>query len=262
MANENSTALELGDEPFQFYRKFGGVKIAVDEDRVHGIEALRKNFPDIEIILLDDAFQHRHVKAGFYILLTSYDEMYTDDLLLPAGNLREGKEGASRADAIVVTKCPKEMSEADKLYKIKKISPMPGQRVFFSTISYSRNVIGKNKQLSLKDLLEMKVVLVTGIANSRPMEEFLREQKIQFTPLRYGDHKFISDREIGKISKIFEGIEAKKKLILTTEKDYVRSFIDKTLPVYYLPIQSEIMDNGEKFNELIQDYVRKGKGNR
>lgn len=256
LAGKGSSSLDLGDEPFQFYRKFEEIGVAVDEKRVHGIEQLKRLKPELELVLLDDAFQHRHVKAGFYILLTAFDRMYTDDLLLPAGNLREGKRGASRADVIVVTKCPTEMTEDDRLKMIKKINPAANQKVFFSRISYGSMVIGRKNEIPVKDLINWKLLVVTGIADSMPLEEFLTGQDVKFEKLKFGDHQFIGNREIDKINNAFKVLKAEKKMILTTEKDYVRSFIGTELPVYYLPIETEIVEDGEIFNELIQNYVR------
>jgi tetraacyldisaccharide 4'-kinase len=257
LADESSSSLDLGDEPFQFYRKFKRIQVAVDEKRVHGIEQLIKRQPALELVLLDDAFQHRQVKAGFYILLTAHDDMYTDDLLLPAGNLREGKKGASRADVIIVTKCPAVMTTDDRLTMIKKINPRTHQKVFFSTISYGTKVIGEKDELFVKDLIKWRLLVVTGIADSGPLEEFLTEREVKFEKLKFGDHQFIGDREIEKINNAFRDLQAERKIILTTEKDYVRSFIGTELPVYYLPIETKIDENGNIFNELIQDYVRK-----
>ena len=257
VASQNSSAKELGDEPYQFYRKFKDVLVAVDEKRVNGLEALQKLKPDLDLVLLDDAFQHRYVKAGFNILLTAYDKLYTDDLLLPAGDLRESRKGAARADVIIISKCPANISEQRQLEIVKKIHPTANQHVFFSTIKYDSYVFGQDKKIPLNDLISWNVLLVTGIADTSPIVEFLNSLEIDFQQLKFSDHQFIGHRELERIANSFSAIDAKKKIILTTEKDYVRSFLNSALPVYYLPIKTNILGEREKFNDLIKNYVRK-----
>ena len=256
LANENSTAFQLGDEPLQFHRKFRDTLVAVDTKRVNGILSLRKLNDPPEIILLDDAFQHRSVKAGLYILLTSFDDLYVDDLVLPSGNLREGRKGACRADIIIVTKCPSNISKEDRLKISKKLKLKKHQLIFFSTIVYSESLIGVNGELSVSKLNEFKVLLVTGIANSKPLEQHLESLNIDFHHLKYRDHYSFSELDKEKINRKFEGIKKNKKIILTTEKDYVRAFSNRNEYIYYLPILSKIIDKEEAFNEEILNYVR------
>jgi len=256
LANENSTASQLGDEPLQFYRKFNNILVAVDANRVNGITSLRKLNEPPDIILLDDAFQHRKVKPGLSLLLTSFDDIYTDDFVLPSGNLRENRKGAKRADIIVVTKCPSNISIEDRLHIKKKLKLRKQQLIFFSTIVYGASLIGSNKELDVTKLDEYKVLLVTGIANSKPLEQYLADLKIDFDHLKYRDHHNFSKLDIEKIDHKFENIKSNKKIILTTEKDYVRTFSDGNKNIYYLPIRSKIIDNEENFNKEILNYVR------
>jgi tetraacyldisaccharide 4'-kinase len=256
LANENSTASQLGDEPLQFYRKFKNVLVAVDTDRVNGIISLRKLNEPPEIILLDDAFQHRKVKPGLSILLTSFHDLYADDLVLPSGNLRENRKGAKRANIIVVAKCPSNISIEDQLHITKKLKLRKGQLIFFSTIVYGASLVGGNKELSISKLNEYNILLVTGIANSKPLEQYLERLKIDFDHLKYRDHHNFSKLDMEKINHKFESIKKSKKIILTTEKDYVRSFSDSNENIYYLPIRSKIIDNEEYFNKEILNYVR------
>lgn len=256
LADSKSSAKDLGDEPFQFHRKFRKLMVAVDEKRVRGIEFLMETDPGPDLVLLDDAFQHRYVKAGCYILLTSFDNLYTDDMVLPAGDLRERKSGARRADIIVVTKCPPDLSVKKQLEIVDKIGPKPEQEVFFSSIRYGDKVIGKNSKVSLKELSSSRVLLVTGIADPTPLKQYLKELHVDFDHLRFDDHQFIGDKDLKDISAKFDAIDNENKLILTTEKDYVRNFLDVALPVYYLPIETEILKDSKKFNDLIQNYVR------
>ena len=260
LADEQSNAAQLGDEPFQFYRKFKRVTVAVDEKRARGIKQLLTLRPDLEVVLLDDAFQHRYVNAGLTILLTSWNDLYTDDLLLPAGNLREARRGAKRADMIIVTKCPPKLTPVQKEETIKKLQPESCQEVFFSTISYHNAVIGRDAEIALSDLSKYKVLLVSGIADPKPLEGFLRSAHIDFEHIEFGDHQTLHQSDFNSISKKFDRIAHKLKIILTTEKDYVRNFMEVNLPVFYLPISAEFLEEADKFNHLIKDYVRKNKG--
>src|SRR5690606_9988765 len=247
LADDTATATTLGDEPFQMYEKFkNDILVAVDADRNHGIEKLRslKNRPDI--ILLDDAFQHRKVKAGFNILLTTYGNPYFKDIVLPTGNLREPKSGAKRADVIVVTKCPNNISKAEKEAFIKQLKPENHQHVFFSTIKYADEVVSLNSKLKIKTLPHF--TLVTGIANPYPLVGFLKENGLSFNHLSFNDHHHFSNDDIGLLET--------KELIITTEKDFVRLKQYKTLQdkLFYLPISVDL-DRHEIFNTLVKGFV-------
>ena len=257
LATPDCTAMDLGDEPFQFYRKFKNLQVAVDEKRVRGIETLQQLKPDLDLVLLDDAFQHRYVKAGMYILLTAFEKLYMDDFLVPTGTLREGRKGADRADLIIVSKCPLDLSENKRLDIINRISPKKHQEVFFSAIAYDEHVYADDHKVPLNELREDKILLVTGIANSKPLVKFLQENKLDVEHIKFADHQFIGEQEQKRIASRFKEMNNERKLILTTEKDFVRSFLKVTLPVYYLPINTIIMEEGKKFNEIIQKYVRK-----
>jgi len=248
IADESATAISIGDEPFQFYKKFKDVIVAVDVDRRHGIsELIGQKQPDI--ILLDDAFQHRKVKAGFTILLTSFDNLYSDDIVLPTGNLREPRSGAKRANLIVVTKCPETISEVEKATVINRLKPLPNQDVFFSSIVYSENVLNENKNLTLTDLKGETFTLVTGIANPKPLEEYLKYKGLQFEHLEFKDHHNFTDEDILSLKN--------KKRILTTEKDYVRllPYFKDDNTLFYLPIKLEI-DQSELFETTINTYLK------
>ncbi|WKK66882.1 tetraacyldisaccharide 4'-kinase [Lutimonas zeaxanthinifaciens] len=257
MASEGCTARDIGDEPYQFFRKFKNLTVAVDEKRVRGIEKLKQIKPELELMLLDDAFQHRYVKAGFSILLTAYDDLYVDDLLLPAGNLRESVSGARRANVVVVTKCPASLDKRKKREIIAKLSPSFNRDIFFSTVDYDDLIINdKGDKIDMGVLNEYQVLLVTGIANPTILEGFLRDRQVNFEPLKFSDHQFFGEKEHKAIENKFNMLSSGKKLILTTEKDYVRSFQNVDLPVYYIPIRTRILYEDEKFNNIIQNYVR------
>ena len=257
LATSECTARELGDEPFQFYRKFKNLEVAVDEKRVRGIEKLQQIKPEVDLILLDDAYQHRYVKAGMYVLLTAFEKLYVDDFLLPTGTLRENRKGADRADLIVVSKCPIDLSEKQRLDIIKRIAPKNNQEVFFCAIAYDEHIYANDHKIPLSELGEYKILLVTGIANSKPLLAFLQKNKLEVDHIKFADHQFIGSQEQKRITSRFNAMSGDKKLILTTEKDFVRSFLTVRLPIYYLPIKMIILERDKKFNEIIQNYVRK-----
>lgn len=246
LADKTASADTIGDEPFQFYSKFDTIKVAVDGDRQNGIAELMKLNTPPEVILLDDAYQHRKVKAGFNILLTAYNNMYYKDIVLPTGNLREPRFGYKRANLIVVTKCKKNMSEAEKQKIIKKLKPKDHQKVFFSYISYAKEVTSYNRALELAGL--PKFTLVTGIANAKPLVDYLANEGLKFDHLEYSDHYNFRASDIDNLAAM--------DLIVTTEKDYVRLSGYEQLKdkLYYLPIETQL-DNSEDFNRAIQSFV-------
>lgn len=245
LGNQTSTADDLGDEPMQFHQKFSDIKVAVDADRQNGISQLvKKVSPDV--ILLDDAFQHRKVTAGFYVLLTKFDSLFVDDLILPAGNLRESKRGAKRADVIIVTKCPKGLSLEEQTKIRNKLNPLPGQQVFFTRISYAKDVRGNNETKCLTSLKSLNFALVTGIANPKPLVQYLNKLNLNFEHISYKDHHNFSDKELNELSK--------KQLIITTEKDYMR-LKDSLSNVFYLPIVTEFLNDKDVFDKKVLSFV-------
>ena len=251
LIDSNHTSSDVGDEPLQFFKKFPKVSVAVDADRVHGIQQLQKKV-NPEIILLDDAFQHRKVEAGFYILLTKYDDLFSNDLVLPTGNLRESRRGAKRADVIVVTKCPENLSIDEQNRIEKRLKSFADQPVFFSTISYYETTKG-NDQIPLKDLNEYEVSLVTGIANPQPLLDFLKAQKVKIHHEKFPDHHDFSSSDIQQIQRRFDQISSKKKLLLTTEKDYMR-LSEKISNLSYIEIESQFLKDEDLFTQQILDY--------
>ena len=260
IADRSTTASDIGDEPMQYHAKFKNIIVAVDADRVNGIQQLKKLSAKPDVILLDDAYQHRKVVAGLNILLTSYDDLYVDDKMLPSGNLREKVKGAGRAQIIVVTKCPDELSEPDQFAIAKRLKAETHQTVFFSKIKYCQEIIGKGVIFPVSDLMGFEVVLVTGIANTKPLTSFLEKQKIKYHHKKYADHYSFSKKDRDEIKLVYSKIKTDKKLILTTEKDYVRSFIGMD-NFFYLPIETVFIDDQKDFNKLIQKYVGQGSRN-
>ena len=253
LADYTATAKTLGDEPYQFYSKYPKTIVAVDEDRVEGIEILFEldNKPDL--ILLDDAFQHRKVKAGFYILLTAYDDLFCDDFILPFGNLRESNIGKKRADMIIVTKCPININELAQQKIIDKLKVT--QPVYFTSIVYDEYVYSETEKVLVEELKKEDKIVVAGIAKPQPFFSFL-EVNLNET-LVFSDHHDFEEKDIATILN-----KAKNKKIITTEKDYVR--LRGLLPkeqLYYLPIQSQFIDLGSDFDKKIMNYVEQSSRN-
>jgi tetraacyldisaccharide 4'-kinase len=252
VANEATTASDIGDEPLQFYSKFKDeIIVSVEAQRTVGIEALLNLANPPAIILLDDAFQHRKVTAGFNILLTPYHDLYVNDFMLPAGNLREPISGAKRADVIVVTKCPKEVSEAERLQITQKLRPTAYQAVFFTTIAYAETIQNESEKLSLISLKEEPFVLITGIANPTPLLQYLNDQGLLYVHLKYPDHHHFSESEINSIKQ-----KAGSKRMLTTEKDFMR--LQGNLDaLYYLPITVAFLAEESSFQEKVKTFINK-----
>lgn len=232
LADDSATAMTLGDEPYQYHRKFPRATVAVCESRQEGIERLLEN-PHFKYIILDDAFQHRKVQAGTNLLLTSYDKLYTQDFLLPVGSLRDIRSRARKAQIIIVTKCP-ELTQAEQEKIIQQLKPLPSQKVYFTSIAYSDRVYSHEDSQVLKDFITTPFTLVTGIANPTPLVDFLEKQGASFEHLAYSDHHHFSNRELEFLRQ--------KGRILTTEKDYVR--LEGALStLYYLPIETQFLND-------------------
>ena len=247
LANDIVTASELGDESFQLYSKFPEISVAVCEDRQSGIENLFSNCHP-EIILLDDAFQHRKVKAGFYILLTAYDDLFADDFILPLGNLRESTIGKKRANIVVVTKCPSNITEGNKEeVKAKLNVNVP---VFFTSIDYDSNVMGAENSLLVSNIISKEKVIVAGIAKPKYFIDYLNSGNDKV--MIYPDHHNFSENEILTLNEL-----SQDKILVTTEKDFMRLKGKVNADnLYYLPIQSKFVLDKEKFDTLVLNWVK------
>ena len=260
LANANTTALEIGDEPMQFRIKFPDVPIAVGEERIVAIPQLLQDQPDLEAIILDDAFQHRIVQAGLNILLTEYSNLYVHDFFLPTGDLRDEWASAKRADIIIVTKCPEDLSIEKKQSIIKSLKPLLSQTVYFTTIEYGipYHIVSHDKRMITQD---DEVLLVCGIANPKPLKELLLENTKAYYQKDYNDHHIFSIDDLHEIKERFDEINADKKFILTTEKDAVRlvKFADELIdtPVFIIPIRHRFLfSEEEKFNGQVISFIR------
>ena len=272
-ADSQSTYETIGDEPLQYFHKFPEIQVAVDEDRIEGVEGLilNKNRPDI--ILLDDAFQHRRIKAGFNVLLTEYQHLYCNDFLFPAGTLRDIRSAAKRADIIVVSKSPTKLSEEEKRQIINKLKPLERQKVFFSYLEY-KTLKPWNYQADAFDPDTADAALLfCGIARPQPLVDKLKEQYKHLDVMTFPDHHIYTQNDAKIIKERFDRLEGERKIIVTTEKDEAR--LEKSpyfcqnvsepydlplglhffAPLYVLPIEVRFHEE-EKFNEEILTYVR------
>ncbi len=254
LLNDKHSAEDVGDEPLQYFNKFTNINVAVDANRVAGISKLL-TLKSPEIILLDDAYQHRKVKGSFYVLLTKYDDLFTKDYLLPTGNLRESRRGAKRANVILVTKCPKSLNKQEQ-NKIKTNLKRYCKHVFFTAISYDYKTSG-SKEILVKELQQYHVLLITGIANPTPLLSFLKESKVHYKHLKFSDHHHFSEKEIQLIQQDFKNLPSVKKIILTTEKDYVR-LKDNIEEISFLGIKTMFLEEQfTNFNSIIKNHIEK-----
>lgn len=259
LAEPTTTAHEIGDEPMQLYLQTG-VSVAVCENRVIGTTQLLFDAPQTQVVLLDDAFQHRAIAAGFNILLTTYQNPFYNDYLLPVGMLREYRAAYKRANAIVVTKCPNDLSPEHQQFIIKKINPLQHQQVFFSTFKYGQiyNLITKQPKI----ISELTFVyFFAGIAETESVDMYLKTRFKNYFIRKYPDHVNYTQSTIQNLIKDFELVSSTKKILLTTEKDAVKLFEPtvqqwlKGYQIFVLPVRVEFF-NEQEFNDLILNYVK------
>jgi tetraacyldisaccharide 4'-kinase len=260
LADEKTTAIDIGDEPMQFYNKFKNITVAVCEERAIAIPQILYDKPKTNVIILDDAFQHRQIEAGFNILLTEYHHPFYKDCFLPTGNLRDEKNSYKRADIIVVTKCPDNLNDKEKNAVADKIKLLRSQHLFFTAIKYEALYhLITQKQLTLN--ADTAVLLVCGIANPTPLQKFIKQQVHQLLVLHYSDHYIFTIDDFRYIQKQFDAIASSQKIIIATEKDAVRLIKFKTelkdMPIYVLPIAPYFLFNqSEEFNDLVQQFIK------
>ena len=271
LADNNTTIYDIGDEPFQMKQKFPDITVAVDKKRTRGISRLIKGEAgkDIDVILLDDAFQHRYVTPGINILLVDYHRLIIYDELLPSGRLREGAGSKNRADIVIITKCPVNMKPMEFRVLTKAMALYPYQQLYFSTYTYEglERLDGQECTGGLESLADKHVLLVTGIASPEQMKLDLQSYAKDIRPLAFADHHQFKEKDIRLINETFSELPS-PKCIITTEKDAVRlrtveGLSDEVLQHFYvLPIRIKLMLDQEKsFNKHIIDYVRKNSRN-
>ena len=273
LATADTPIYDIGDEPYQIKQKYPEIEVAVDKKRTRGIDNLISgNYTEQEIdaILLDDAFQHRHVKPGLNILLVDYHRLIIYDKLLPAGRLREPVKGKNRADIVIVTKCPTTLNPMEFRVLTKQMNLYPYQQLYFTTIKYEPLFPlfdGTERFGKLEDLADKNILLLTGIASPKQIYYDLKPHANSLQPLRYGDHHNFRKKDITRINAEFDALPS-PKLIITTEKDAVRlKDVEGLSPearqnLYVLPISIKFMLEGEEsFNEKIIGYVHKNSRN-
>ena len=270
LADKNSTVNDIGDEPYQMKSKFPDITVAVDRKRTRGIDKLTNGecVKGVDVIFLDDAFQHRYVKPGINILLVDYHRLVIYDTLMPAGRLREPVKSKDRADVVIVTKCPKDLKPMEFRVITKAMKLYPYQQLFFSTHEFEslKQVFGKD-QKPLESLADKNVMLLTGIASPEQMLTDLKGYAKEVTPLAFSDHHAFNQKDIEQINETFSSLPS-PKLIITTEKDETRLLQVEGLSnevrshLYVLPIKIQILLDQEKaFNQTIISYVRKNSRN-
>ena len=271
LAGADTKMEDIGDEPFQMKTKFPGIHVAVDKNRCHGIDMLTsmEESSDTDIILLDDAYQHRYVKPGINILLVDYHRLIIYDKLLPAGRLREPQSGKERADIVIITKCPKDLKPMEYRVIIKAMDLFPYQKLFFTTLEYDnlRHIFG-GEEMPLRSIgKDTNVLLLTGIASPKQMVYDLKEHSKNITPLTFPDHHQFTGKDIERINTVFAEMPS-PKIIITTEKDNARltgkdGLTDEVRQhIYMLPVRIKFMlGQEEEFNNKIIGYVQKNSKN-
>lgn len=254
IVSPNGTAEEFGDEPLQMSKKFPQVLFVVCKDRNTAIEHIERHYPQIDLILLDDAYQHRYVSRDINILLSEYSRPFFSDKVMPFGLLREYPQGSKRADYIVITKCPHIDLQQQKDF-VGRIDPLPNQKVFFSHICYKDPYLADNKNITT-DLKTHEVILISGIANPKPLVEHLKSQTHLLQTIIFGDHHAFSNKDIKRITTIYESTKTENTILLTTEKDASR-LLHFPLSLYVLPIETTIsqypQNNQTIINQIKQD---------
>lgn len=267
----SSTALESGDEPLQIKLKYPNSIVAVDANRRRGIETLLKMYPDLNLIILDDAFQHRKVKPGLSILLNKFSGRVSKDYLLPLGRLRESRSSVTRAHIIIVTKCPAELKPIERRIMYKEMDVLPFQYLFFSTIKYKnlKPVFPESNknEININDLKNYNVLSFAGIASTDELSSYLRPKCKTYHNLKFSDHRFFTNRDFKTIKNYYKALD-EPNVVITTEKDYVRIKNNNNFPeelkesLYYLPIEIELLvsdDEKKQFDNQIFSYVRNNK---
>ncbi len=260
-AGFGDTVETIGDEPLQFLKKFPDIKVTVAESRMFAIPRLVSEHPEVQALLLDDAFQHRSVKPGLNILLTPYASPFTRDFLLPSGRLREWRSAYERADVLILTKCPENLSQEERKAWKDELNPFPHQRLYFSKYVHEPpyRLFGAERVNLSK---EKNVLLVCALANADYLAEYLERVSGTVRRLEFADHHLFTKFDLARIERIFKEWQLDNKIIITTEKDAARLGLHKDfllksgLPVFVLPAEVEFLgDDGEAFKEDVQKFL-------
>lgn len=270
LAAPDTGVAELGDEPRQMALKYPQIPFAVCENRSTGIDRLLELFPSTELILLDDAFQHRRISSSISFLLTDYNRLHTRDSMLPGGNLREPVRGSRRATALVVTKCPQDLSLNAQERIVDELKPLPYQQVYFTGLSYGtiRSIIDRQSEIPVAALHDTVIMLVTGIVSPHSLQQYLSQYCKKIESIQFPDHHNFTTGDLKKIETRLTSISHKHKIIITTEKDAVRLIDSGMLSdslkkhIFVVPVKVQLLSTGhEVFIQKITDYVRENSGN-
>jgi tetraacyldisaccharide 4'-kinase len=260
------SALDVGDEPLMYARRYRDVVVAVGENRAIAIPLIMRQYPQIQTIILDDAFQHRSVMPYINIMLTQYELPYYNDFLLPSGRLREWRQGYKRADIIIITKCPDSIDENTKNQMISFINPLKHQRIFFSKYAYQNMYHFYDPSQSLNIEKDHDVILISAIANTNYLNDYIASQTDNFLNMEYADHHNFTERDIHHIIDTFKARQSTTKYIITTEKDAVRlqayssMLYESKIPIYVLPVKVVFLNNeGHLFDEYIKSKLQEFK---
>ena len=272
IASSSSLVSDIGDESIQIYRKFPDVLVTVDINRVHGVNKILEENPETEVIILDDGFQHRRITPGLSILLSDFERLFVRDHMMPYGNLRERIGNMRRADIILITKSPENISPIQRRLIVKEVDISPYQNLFFTSLKYKAPlpVFDDNDpeetQFDFSRCEGCGIVLITGIANPLPLKEYLQNTAGEIIHLSFPDHYNFNEKDIIKISSAYMELKSPVKYLFTTEKDAVRlrGFTNIEKPIrsafFYIPIGIHFLnDDKNEFDNLIVDYVRKNK---
>jgi tetraacyldisaccharide 4'-kinase len=269
IASSSTTVNDIGDEPLQISRKFQDILVTVDKNRVNGVTTIVEDYPEIEVIILDDGFQHRSLTPGFSILLCDYNRLIMTDHMLPYGDLRESKRNIRRADMILITKCPENISPIERRIIVKDINKSTYQNLYFTSIKYSLPLpLFNGNADAIIQGTDCGIVLVTGIANPQPLKDHLQESYSEIIHLAFPDHYNFTEKDLNDISDAFSSLKSKTRYLFTTEKDAVRlrEFINIAEPIrslsFYIPVGIYFLnEDKDEFDNLIIDYVRKNHRN-
>lgn len=274
-ADNSSSVKDIGDEPLQIFRKFPGITVAVDSDRRNGIKRIMDEYPAIDVIILDDGFQHRRVNPGLSILLTDYNRLVTRDTIMPSGRLRESSKNRKRAGIIIVTKTEPSLNDNELENIRKELQTSGDQEVFFTSLAY-REAVAVFKQeteeglkpFSSDGIEEKGAILITGIASPVGILKYLQHYFSEIVHLDFPDHHNFTNKDLDRIKAAWKNLRTSQKILITTEKDAVRlrEFVNIAPEIksalYYIPVEvSFLKDTKHKFDSLIFDYVGKNKGN-
>jgi len=274
IASSSSLVSEVGDEPMQIVRKFPDAMVTVDRNRVHGVDKILEKNPETDVIILDDGYQHRSITPGFSILLSDFDRLFVRDHMIPFGNLRESKGNMRRADIILITKSPENITPMQRRLIVKEVDKAPYQNLYFTSIKYEDPLPlffsneTEETHLDITKCIDCGIVLITGIANPIPLKDYLKPLAGEIIHLSYPDHYNFKEMDINNIYSAYKDLKSPKKYLITTEKDAVRlrEFTNIAEPIrsafFYIPVGVHFLNNDkDEFDNMIVDYVRKNKRN-